>query len=486
MDTSLPPGFSAVLERYRPYLTQLEFDELVNASTKPAPSAVRVNLLKPVDPTERLSGWSEQYGWETQSLPYSPVSRQVVQAETPPGQTLEHRLGYYYVQDAASILPVSLFSPVEPGALLLDMAASPGGKTTQMIDLVCDGAFVLANDSAGARLPALRTVLQTWGASNLAITNFAGEKLGEWFPGRFDRVLLDAPCSMESLRVSASHPIRQITEGERERLAARQLALLVSAVKAARLGGEIVYSTCTMAPEEDEAVVDALLKRYPGTARIDDKAAAQYQLHGLTEFLGAAYDPELARSLRVWPTSFGTNGFFAVKLIKQADLAPNELQKPARPFSSTGYSPLTQRETADLRAQINNLYAFDFSESERFRWYRRESDIQLIPSGYLDHFAELPYHALGMPLGRVIHAKLEVSPEFVNRFGDQFQANTWEIPKEYLAAWIRGADLRGLDFGSLQLGQIAVLRTREGLNVGPGKLSQGRLRNMLPRRNLLL
>src|SRR5690606_15378550 len=104
-----------------------------------------------------------------------------------------------------------------------------------------------------SRLQALRVVLLTWGAANTAITNFPGEKLGVWFPETFDRVLLDAPCSMEGLRVSASHPSRPITPGERERLAARQSALLESAVSSARVGAEIVYSTCTLAPEEDEA-----------------------------------------------------------------------------------------------------------------------------------------------------------------------------------------------------------------------------------------
>jgi len=191
------------------------------------------------------------------------------QAKLLPGQTLEHRLGYYYVQDAASILPVSLFSTSTTPKLVLDMAASPGGKTTQLVDHNLDRDFVIANDSSASRLSALRTVLQVWGSANHMITNFAGERLGDWFPQTFDRILLDAPCSMESLRVSASHPPRPITSDERSRLATRQLALLISAAKALKPGGELVYSTCTLAPEEDEAVVNALLDLAPDAFQID-------------------------------------------------------------------------------------------------------------------------------------------------------------------------------------------------------------------------
>ncbi len=88
---------------------------------------------------------------------------QILQAEIAPSQTIEHQFGYYYIQDAASTLPVALFNPINKNHLVLDIAASPGGKTTQLIDRSLDRAFIIANDSSASRLSALRVVSQNWG-----------------------------------------------------------------------------------------------------------------------------------------------------------------------------------------------------------------------------------------------------------------------------------------------------------------------------------
>ena len=107
------------------------------------------------------------------------------------------------------MLPVELFDfKNDRRPLVLDMAASPGGKTTHIISRTCDQGLVIANDSSRSRLTALRLVLQNWGAINKAISGLPGERFGELFPNIFDHVLLDAPCSMESLRSLDSHPMR--------------------------------------------------------------------------------------------------------------------------------------------------------------------------------------------------------------------------------------------------------------------------------------
>ena len=206
-------------------------------------------------------------------------------------------------------MPVSLFSPTPKASLTLDMAASPGGKTTQLVDSVSDQSLVIANDSSTSRLKALRSVTEIWGTLNTTLTNFPGEKWGSWYPETFDRVLLDAPCSMESLRDSPTHPHRPISQDERLRLAERQLALLASAISAAKIGGEVVYSTCSLAPEEDEFVLDSLIKRFPGCIEVDQSISQAYGTQGLTAFETRALDPSVEGSLRVWPDTFNTNGF---------------------------------------------------------------------------------------------------------------------------------------------------------------------------------
>ena len=169
------------------------------------------------------------------------------------------------------MLPPELFDLAGmPEPLVLDMAASPGGKTTHLAALTGDMGLVIANDGSRSRIPALQIVLRNWGAANQAVTCLPGETFGGLYPDTFDAVLLDAPCSMQGLRSAESHSSRTITLNEIDSLAARQLRLLESALRAAKPGGQIVYSTCTLAPQEDELVLAALLERFPRQVRIED------------------------------------------------------------------------------------------------------------------------------------------------------------------------------------------------------------------------
>lgn len=475
-------------ERYRPYLTPDDYAQLLNVLNQPAYPAVRVNLLKNPDPQKAFSRWSERYGWQSEPISFSSSAWQVSSAQTPIGQTIEHRFGYYYVQDAASILPVTLFSELPANGLTLDMAASPGGKTTQLVDSINDSGLILANDSSTGRLQALRVVLLTWGAANTAITNFTGEKIGAWFPETFDRVLLDAPCSMEGLRVSASHPFRPITPGERERLAARQLALLESAVSTAKIGAEIVYSTCTLAPEEDEAVLSRFLETHPGTARVDESPQSLLKAPGLTAFEGQRFDPQAAASLRLWPHVAGTNGFFAAKLIKTAPLKLPLVAPPCRPFSKTGLEPLDEKAQAALLRELQDLYGFDFApevSNRDLRFYHREQQLYLLPGQFLTRFPDLPYYAFGFPFGRWSGSHFELSAESVSRFCDRFESNVWVIPADLIPQWLQGAEIRGLNIEGCQKGTIIAARDSEGRNLGAGKNLPGRLRNLLPSRAII-
>jgi len=484
----LPLEIQEAIARYRPYLSPADYEELLAAANRAAPSAVRVNLLKSTDPKRDLEAWSERYGWQTAPVAFSSSSWQVISSQTAPGQTLEHRLGYYYVQDAASILPVSLFSKSSTPRLVLDMAASPGGKTTQLVDHNLDRDFIIANDSSASRLSALRTVMQIWGSANHMISNFAGERLGDWFPQTFDRILLDAPCSMESLRVSASHPPRPITPDERSRLAARQLALLTSAAKALKPGGELVYSTCTLAPEEDEAVVNALLNLAPNAFQINKIPLGISESSGLKSFGDQTFHPTLENSWRVWPHTFETNGFFAVLLTKIADFSSDASQPPARPFSATGFVPVPASQLAVFDAQILNLYGLSLIphlSQSGLMLHQRGNNLHMIPKSYLDHFPSLPYHSLGMPFGKTYHGELALSVELINRFGNLFNANIWTIPADKVAQWLSGQDLRNLNFQGLRMGSVVIIRDELGRNLGAGKLSANRLRNLLPNRNLL-
>ncbi len=239
----------SALERFKTLLSARELELLLAELQKPLDPAFRVNPLKAQ--AGAVSYWAERYGWELYPVPYCAEGWRVGSAKTSLSQTIEHRLGFYYIQDAASMLPVELFDWEgldEP--LVLDMAASPGGKTTHLVAKTGDRGLVLANDSSADRITPLRLVLQNWGALHSAVLNFHGEKYGSWFPNTFDRVLLDAPCSMQGLRSSEAHPMRGISGARTHR---------AGSAPAAPVGKRV--------PSGAPGRADRVFDLYPGTGR---------------------------------------------------------------------------------------------------------------------------------------------------------------------------------------------------------------------------
>jgi 16S rRNA (cytosine1407-C5)-methyltransferase len=328
-------------------------------------------------------------------------------------------------------------------------------------------------------------VLEQWGAVSPAVTRFPGESFGGWFPETFDRALLDAPCSMQNLRSTESHPMRPISDKERSALALRQANLLESALQAVKTGGEVVYSTCTLAPEEDEAVLDEVLRRHPGCIEIVDLGdrlpAPAPALAGDGE---RTFDPAVRRAARLWPHRFGTSGFFAALLIKTVPLPGSPSAPPRRPFARTGFEVVSERETAGVSRQWLDIYAFDLDALlKEYGWtlLRRGRSLSAAPARYLQQFGDLPVQALGLPLGDEINGVLVPSHEWVSRFTGRFAACRYTLPDEYLPAWLRGEDIRTAPEGDLPVGQVVIVEDAQGRLLGRGRLLADRLKNLLPR-----
>jgi len=478
---------AASLLRYQPYLSASNFKKLVQETRQPLLPAIRANLLK-VDPMQGINAWKQRYGWETIDIPYYKYGWQIKHSANPVSKTIEHHMGEYYIQDAASMLPAALFSiKAQSDQLILDMAASPGGKTTQLIDLTNDKSFIIANDANAKRLQALRIVLQKWSALNFVITGFPGEKIGDWYPETFDMILLDAPCSRENLRPSYSHPMHPISPGDRSRLSLHQLNLLISAFKALKPGGQLVYATCTLAPEEDEAILDSLIKTFSGSVKIQDVTKIRINAPGLSSFQGKVWHPDVKNALRLWPHILGTSGFFAAKIMKTAPLNQKPEAPPTRPFKSTGLTPLRSSDHQWLCQFFKNNYGFSMStlfDSYEVELWRRGDIVFSIPVTYLKHFHSLPYHTLGMMLGKQISNRFIPSHEFVSRFGKDFLHGRLTIPDELITGWISGRDIRNPPTTGYDNGSIVVVQDSSGRNLGRGKILTKRIRNLLPTRTI--
>jgi len=476
---------SSSLERYRPYLSETEFNALLNEISKPLSIAIRANCLK-TEPDTIIQQWLKWYGWEIKDIPYYPYGWQIKNADRSISQTIEHRLGSYYIQDAASMLPVSMFDfSNSHDKLILDMAASPGGKTTQIIDLTKDNNFVIANDSSSSRIQALRVVLENWGASNIMATNIAGEKFGDWFPEAFDYILLDAPCSMENLRPTASHSIRPTTENERSRLSMRQMNLLLSAYKALKPNGQLIYATCSLAPEEDEFVLEALLNEHTTTCGIQKVTKLDLNAPGLEKFGNKIFHESIQNSFRLWPHILSTSGFFAAKISKSDSSITKQETLPDRPLSSSGLTKLKSEDLQKLLTWVEINYGFSLDnvlQELELELFTKKDTFYLIPVKYLDQFNGFPFSMLGMKLGKYSGDNFMLSHEFISRFGSTFENGIMTIDDEYLDHWMQGRDIRSLSDKTQQMGTMVVVKDSRSRILGGGKILSDRIRNLLPQR----
>lgn len=474
----------AALERFKPLLAPDDFQLMLEELSQPLPLALRTNPLK-AKPGAELE-WAQRYGWQIEPVPFCPTGWRVTSMREPAAMTLEHRMGQYYIQDAASMLPVELFDLDEiENPLVLDLAASPGGKTTHLSARLLDHGLVIANNSSPDRITALRLVLQNWGAANVAVTRFPGEKFGRWYPETFDRILLDAPCSMQGLRSSEAHPMRPISDREQVSLARRQSALLAAAVAALKPGGQVVYSTCTLAPEEDEAVLDEILRRFPNTLEVEGlETRLPAPAPALAQAYGQDFDPQVVKAARLWPHRFHTSGFFAALIRKTASVEFPSEAPPYRPLALVGQKPLAGAAKRDVHILFEEQFGQPLGPiltEYRLELWHSPAGIFAVPVAYLEQFSGLPCQLLGIKLAEESPDGLIPAHDWVARFGSGFSTGTVEIPAELVNAWLRGEDLEFTPAETNPNGVVVLLDPDKRV-LGRGRVQPDRIKNLLPRR----
>jgi 16S rRNA (cytosine1407-C5)-methyltransferase len=467
------------LERYDEFLDPGERARLREALAQPRLPAIRVNTLK-IGIERARRTWPERYGWTVQPVPFCAAGWQITGHDQPLGDTLEFQNGYYYIQDAASMLPAEMFSD-HAAPLILDLAAAPGGKTTHLASRYADRGVILANDSSAKRITALRANLQNWGVFGALVTNYPGERLGRWFPETFDRVLIDAPCSGDTLRITTGRKTRTVSEREHAALCQRQEALLLSAFQAVRPGGEIVYSTCTMSPAEDEAVLDDLLRRFPQQAVIDRVDHLDVSAPGLDSDGRAAFDPQVRHAIRLWPHLYQTSGFFAARIRKTESIPVDSEPIPSRAWEQSGLVRISDQIEAQMIAQWARDFGFGALPDGVTLW-QRDKLIYAIPARLVDVFAGLPHAAAGLMIAQQDEERFVPSHELITRCEAQFTRPRLALADDQRDVWLAGRDLRGAPEVPYPPGALILLEDEQGRFLGRGSVQRDRVRNLLPKR----
>jgi len=247
-------------------------------------------------------------------VPWCPTGFWIGQRNHELGNSVAHFQGLFYLEDAASLLPPEALT-LSPESIVLDAAAAPGGKTTHISALMGNTGAVVANEVDSHRMRVLRFNLSRMGTHNAAVTTLDMTKLSDIGP-IFEKVLLDAPCSCEG-RIGGDVEELKLWKPARVLKCSRlQEKLIENCFSLLTPGGTLVYSTCTLAPEENEGIVDALLKKH-GDADIEEiiTSTPKYA-EGVTEWRGKRYDNRVAKCIRLYPHHHKTQGFFVARIKK--------------------------------------------------------------------------------------------------------------------------------------------------------------------------
>ena len=297
-------------ERYQKLLGS-RYEEFMKYSLSYITKSVRVNTLKA--DTEKVRKRLEDQNFSLKQIPWCAQGFRVSGERTDLGNLREHFLGYFYVQEAASMIPPVALGP-EPGEIILDMCASPGSKTTQMAAMMENRGLIIANDVSGSRMKPLGLNLQRSGISNVVVTVMHGQRFATKGIG-FDRVLVDAPCSGTGTIRRSPETLKMWNPDMIKRLSRTQKSLAEAGFKALKEGGSMVYSTCSVEPEENEEVVSHLLSMFPG-ASLEKVQLPLRSSPPVSEFEGRSYGSETKKCLRIWPQDNNTEGFFVARIRK--------------------------------------------------------------------------------------------------------------------------------------------------------------------------
>ena len=433
------------------------------------------------------------------ALAPSPFCREgfvIADPEFRPGRHPYHHAGVFYSQEPSASSAAPLLG-VKPGMRVLDLCAAPGGKSSQLAAALGGEGILYSNEYVPARAEILRSNLERMGVANAVILNESPERIADALCGFFDRILVDAPCSGEGMFRKEPVALTQHSEALVRQCAALGSEILDQAARALAPGGEIVYSTCTFAPEEDEGQVAAFLARHPEfrLADVMERAFAPFGSPGEENRTGGLpLDTALVR--RIWPCQ-GGEGHFIARLVKEgeprplsAGLLPEEeqwLAAAARGSRSGKSSP--RRESPRSRGRgtepaaaspAQSLAAWQEFAAEYFPDLCARSAV--VHGGGVLLAAPCPPSGLhilraGVFAGQLVKGRFVSEHHLFTAFGahcSNIEALTLEDPR--CRAYLSGQEIEAV---TARPGWCCV--TVDGYPLGGGKVSGGRVKNHYPK-----
>jgi len=310
-----------LLDRWKELYSEEEYKDLLDTLSKTQTVSFRTNTIKAN--SETLEKELTQQGFALKKLSwYSNAFILKNKSTRELTETNEYKSGLLYIQNLSSMIPALVLDP-KPHEKILDIAAAPGSKTTQIAMMMNNTGELTANDLSFKRLFKLKENVKNLGVTNIKILNLPGESFWKNLPEYFDRTLVDVPCSMEGrIRTAEPKTYQDWSTKKIKQLSKLQEYLLRSAIASTKVGGIIVYSTCTLAPEENEEVIEWVMKKTPDALTVEHITLPNVQLQsGLSSWKKKQFN-YAKNSARIFP-SVEMEGFFVAKIHKLASTLPN-------------------------------------------------------------------------------------------------------------------------------------------------------------------
>ena len=432
-----------------------EYPAFLSALDAPAALALRLNPL-------RFGAEAAAAPWTDGPVPWAAQGRYLRPLESVaprPGGSIAHAAGAFYLQEASAMASAAALD-AQPGEIVLDLCAAPGGKSTQLAAALGNRGVLIANDPEPARAKVLAGNLERMGAANAVVVNALPRQLAERWPERFDAILVDAPCSGEGMFRRDPAARSEWNPAAPAGCAKRQAEILDRAAEMLRPGGRLVYSTCTFNEAENEGSVRAFLSRR------GDFAPEDFALPGVGESSGGM--------LRLFPHRLRGDGHFVARLRKAGEpVRRAACPKAVRP------DPAVQALLAMLAEEVCALPDFLSGADLALRGdrlYAVPADapptegLRVVTPGLC------LLRAMSTPVrGKTAFTRVEPDHALAMALPPALAHRTADLDDARAAAFLSG---EALPFGGARGWTLALWR---GMPLGWGKCADGQLKNHLPK-----
>jgi len=467
---------SKVSDRIYSYLTSTFGEEAARnysnfVDEEPA-KYIRVNERK-INRENLANRLYDIYGIKTEALAYPSNALKIIDGFDYAGSTLEIAFGFYYMQALTSMLPPFVLNPTEKD-IVLDLCSAPGSKTTQLAEMMNNKGVLIANELEMDRIKALVFNLDKMNFLNYGVVNLRGEILSKYYDSYFDKILVDAPCSGLGI-IQKKNEVGKWWSLERvSNLIEIQNKLLVSAIKMLKVGGELVYSTCTLTPEENELIINRILEKYPVDVEPVELPIKHH--NGFTEYNNAKLNKKLANAVRIFPWEVDSDGFFLIKLKKTGETNATEQIKWKKHFALTMHNH-SDRVINEKLKTLAEEFGIDREVFSSYKFLLKRNDIYFASSEWSDDNLGL-FHRVGSKFGMIDKNGNIVLHSFAAQIlQDHISKNIYDIKNlDELRLYLMGALINNVQ---LPHGQYAV--RFNGYILGTGVVIKAGLKSRYPR-----